>query len=60
MSSKRAIRRRACTGKKRHATLADAAQMAGGGMMAYRCQFCGGFHIGHPPLKMRKIWAERG
>lgn len=56
MSSKRRIRRNACTGKVRHATAADGAkaiydlnrgQGYRGRMNCYRCQFCKGYHIGH-------------
>lgn len=60
MASKRAIRRRACTGKARHRT-ADFARIAlarlygrvgyTGRMNVYRCPFCNGFHIGHAPRK---------
>lgn len=55
MSSKRAIRRRSCTGKQRHGTAAeghahvhslrrtkDCARMD-----VYQCPFCNGFHVGH-------------
>lgn len=56
MSSKRAIRRKACTGKVRHANLTDAMahrahyqKKFGGTMSAYHCSFCGGYHIGHRP-----------
>ena len=58
MSSKRRIRRNACRTKVRHADQASARraiwslrQAYGdaplGFMNAYRCQFCGGWHIGH-------------
>ena len=57
MSSKRAIRRRACTGKTRHASAAAAygclrSMIRGqraepGSLNAYRCNFCGGYHVGH-------------
>lgn len=60
MSSKRAIRRKSCSGKIRHADLA-AAQRAiyrlnrdkgyQGPMSAYKCSHCGGWHIGHTPGK---------
>ena len=56
MASKRRIRRRSCQSKVRHAT-PDAAQGAirrlhaqkgyQGRLDAYRCRFCGGFHVGH-------------
>lgn len=58
MSSKRAQRRKACTGKARHATQAGA-QIAlrqlrrqhghTGQLSAYRCPHCGAWHIGHTP-----------
>lgn len=56
MSSKRAIRRRACKGKVRHAGASEGyaairslarAGRDNGHMTPYRCQFCGGWHIGH-------------
>lgn len=56
MSSKRRIRRRSCKSKVRHATV-EAGQHAirqlnrargyQGRLDVYRCQFCGGFHVGH-------------
>lgn len=56
MSSKRRLRRKACKGKVRHATI-DAGQAAiaalnrqrgwQGRMNAYHCRWCGGVHIGH-------------
>ena len=61
MSSKRAIRRRQCDGKKRHATAADAMLARAtlnrskgyqGRMNVYRCQFCRGYHIGHAPERL--------
>lgn len=60
MSSKRAIRRRACKGKVRHpeqghahAALRSLVRERGdqGAMTPYRCQFCGGWHIGHTPKR---------
>lgn len=58
MSSKRAIRRKACKGKRRFETQ-DAAIRAAialrrnretyGHLSAYRCRWCGGFHFGHTP-----------
>ena len=58
MASKRAIRRKACTGKMRHPD-ADGARIAlgklfrrvgyTGHMNVYRCRFCNGYHIGHAP-----------
>ena len=58
MSSKRHIRHKACTGKHRYTSAAEAqAAISGlhrrkgyqGYMQAYRCPFCGGYHFGHPP-----------
>ncbi len=56
MSSKRAIRRRSCGRKVRHAT-SQAASQAIKGLVArkgyqgrlnvYLCRFCGAYHIGH-------------
>lgn len=60
MSSKRAIRRRACDGKRRF-TDAQAAQNAmfnvlrntpyNGHMNTYRCKFCKGYHFGRAPKR---------
>jgi hypothetical protein len=56
MSSKRRLRRKACTGKVRHADAVGAqAQIrqirrANPGtpyLNVYRCAFCSGFHVGH-------------
>jgi hypothetical protein len=59
MASKRRIRRRQCEGKVRHETLPDAlrhsrslsAHEGGSRIAAYRCQFCGGFHVGHSSMR---------
>lgn len=62
MSSKRAIRRRACKGKRRFDTYVAAfaamrALVLKKGvtwpMNAYGCRFCGGFHFGHAPAAAR-------
>lgn len=57
MSSKRAVRRRQCTGKVRHSTTENAmaarraimrqGRAAPGSLNVYRCEFCGGHHVGH-------------
>jgi len=55
MSSKRALRRRACEGKHKHATLEEAqahvvalARSRGAqGLRPYHCKFCGSYHVGH-------------
>lgn len=70
MASKRAIRRKACQGKVRHATLAAAphhvallirtGRTRGGCVVAYSCTFCGGFHVGHDgrTVPFRAVAAE--
>lgn len=62
MSSKRALRRRACSGKRRYES--EAAAREGVRLLRrhgvtdwltpYRCAFCNGFHFGHPPAKVRQ------
>jgi hypothetical protein len=47
MSSKRRIRRNACTGKRRFATLTEALAANRFRITAYRCAFCSGWHLGH-------------
>ena len=53
MSSKRAIRRRACEGKLRYASAAEAeaarkrARRRRALVEGYRCPFCSGYHVGH-------------
>ena len=58
MASKRHLRRKACEGKIRYSSVADAQphieelyrrRKAHGTIHAYKCPFCGGFHVGHPP-----------
>jgi hypothetical protein len=52
VASKRAIRRKACDGKVRYATAAEAFKAAGKtgkGVTHYKCRFCGKFHCGHEP-----------
>lgn len=57
MASKRRIRRKMCQGKKRHKDMHGALiaiRLSGHkGMMPYKCKFCGFFHVGHPPAKIR-------
>lgn len=58
MSSKRAIKRRMCDGKRRHENFNNAmiARKIGGiklnSTMAYKCKFCKMWHLGHP----KKNW----
>lgn len=57
MASKRAIRRKACGKKKRYATPEDAKKVAWRtyrGLRPYKCEFCGQFHLGHVPGKVRR------
>lgn len=60
MSSKRAQRRKACTGKARYGTRVEATeaarvQTAGRFWMhAYPCPHCLGWHIGHPTARQRR------
>ncbi len=68
MASKRAQRRKTCTGKVRHATQ-DAAIAAlkaltrqkgwQGLLVPYRCPFCNGFHFGHAPAHVRMALGAR-
>jgi rubrerythrin len=61
MSSRRRLRRRACQGKVQHATreaahveirrIARTKWAYRPGLQAYRCPFCGHFHVGHPPRR---------
>lgn len=66
MASKRRQRRKSCEGKIRFQD-AQAAQRAatshqhafGLWMVPYPCKFCGGYHIGHPPRKVRQAIISR-
>ena len=66
MSSKRRIRRNACDGKVRYETAEEAWRRItdmkwertwNPRLVAYHCQFCGGYHVGHQPAK---AWRARG
>lgn len=63
MSSKRAIRRRSCKSKQRFGSQLAASAAIGrlrrntgdtSWMTTYRCQFCGGWHFGHTPSRIRQ------
>lgn len=63
MSSKRALRRRQCKGKVRYDSQMAAQAAIGrlrrntgamGWYSAYRCRWCGGFHFGHTPQRVRQ------
>jgi hypothetical protein len=68
MASKRRLRRIACEGKKQYkdvniANIAagKAAHRAEQWIRAYKCEFCGRWHIGHPPQRIRQsIRDKRG
>jgi cytochrome c5 len=58
MSSKRRIRNKQCIDKKRHKSIEDAYAARSGHVGAFGkqlhasyCQFCHGWHIGHPKQK---------
>jgi hypothetical protein len=56
MASKRRLRRKQCTGKKKHETFQEARMfLRGPGMNVYKCRFCGKFHVGHVPRRIQKI-----
>lgn len=67
MSSKRHQRRRACEGKVFYAVQAEAVAAAGalrrsrdgGTWKAYRCKFCGGWHVGRPTARERQAMRAR-
>ena len=60
MASKRRLRRRACTQKMKHETRRSAQGHADrlpgppGTYAPYRCDFCGGWHVGRPRRKGRR------
>jgi len=69
MASKRAIRRRACLGKAKHAD-ADAARHElrrlrqrrpddRAAINIYRCAFCKTYHIGHAPARLERWLTTR-
>ena len=67
MASKRHQRRRGCEGKVAHATQGEAWQAArllrksqsGGTWAAYKCPFCGRFHVGRPTARQRQAIRAR-
>lgn len=68
MASKRNIRRKSCEGKQQYGSLSDAIAASrkavwrtdGDAIHAYKCRFCGHWHIGHPPAKnLRAMRARR-
>lgn len=69
MSSRRRLRRRACSGKVRHETMGQAlAAIAylrksghydGAPLDVYRCGFCKGYHFGHRPAFIGQVIEAR-
>ncbi len=67
MSSKRAVRRRACEGKRSYETREEARRVQGrmvrqgeaGPLNVYHCARCGAWHVGHQPAKVRQAIASR-
>ncbi len=60
MASKRRVRAKACDGKVRHASQQDAQHACfltkkrlSEWLIAYKCKFCKGWHVGHPPRRVR-------
>lgn len=54
MSSKRAIRRSACTGKIKYNSPSTAAMSAKKlGLSWYKCKFCAAYHVGHMPHRVK-------
>lgn len=66
MSSKRNIRRRQCSHKRRYESHDQAAaamhcviragKKRGGFLHVYRCRFCRGFHFGHAIRQQQGAW----
>jgi len=69
VSSKRRVRRAACSGKVKHKTEQEARRALsylmrgpnydGQQLVAYRCQFCRQFHLGHVPYAVRQAIEAR-
>jgi hypothetical protein len=70
MASKRRLRRRSCQTKRRFGSneeaqaavrrrVASSGGKLGGQLLTYRCPFCNGYHIGHPPDRVRQSMASR-
>jgi hypothetical protein len=54
MSSKRAQRWKACESKIAYATREAARRRCFDRMGVYECGFCGAFHVGHVPKRVRQ------
>jgi spore germination protein YaaH len=64
MSSKRAIRRKACDGKRRYEkqeaiSRAQSLRRRGHFINAYSCSRCGSWHLGHPDKAARRAIRQR-
>jgi hypothetical protein len=64
MASKRNIRRKACEGKQKmekYSAIAYAKKLRKRGeiMNAYLCKFCGRWHIGHMPHRMKVMMEKK-
>ena len=65
MASKRRIRRKQCSGKRRYGSLADAQVFCnfkwkrGIHLRPYTCGFCKGIHIGHLTKKLKLDFARK-
>lgn len=66
MASKRRLRRRACLGKVRYSigsVAQEAARKTSGlvhsRLLAYKCVYCNGYHIGHTPARLRQAAQSR-
>jgi len=66
MSSKRRLRRKSCEGKSRY-NKKDADIVAwkdrnrtGHWIRSYKCNFCKGWHVGHPTRQVRQAVLARG
>ena len=62
MASKRHLRRKQCQGKVRYVSQDEAKRMSmlvGGRhrsfLLPYHCEFCNGYHYGHPNSKVKRI-----
>lgn len=67
MSSKRRVRRKACEGKVRYETFAQARSAAflrsrdtGEWIVPYRCRFGKHYHIGHQTVRARQALSALG
>jgi len=63
MSSARGRKRKECTGKIGYETQHDAImalrRVSISDLHSYKCRFCGKWHLGHVPWKVRKIIETR-